>query len=286
VLYVVHALIAERVQADASPHGPIATRHRIAVERTALREADWVVPVSRSTAAVCRAEGAAEARLRVRHNAIDLPSALRPPYDETTRDVDLLYVGRLSTEKGVETLLEAVRLLGAPLRLTVVGDGPLEPAVRETAAELPGRVALLGALPHAEVLALFRRARLAVVPSYSEPFGFVVLEAFTQGTPVVAADTGGIPEIADDASGAVLVPPRDAPALARAIARLAAAPAERAALSHAAYERAQVFAFERAGPETVALYRACADAGRATPPGATGDAPRGGAGAARPEPAR
>jgi hypothetical protein len=168
----------------------------------------------------------------------------------------------------------------------VVGDGPLEPAVRETAAELPGRVALLGALPHAEVLALFRRARLAVVPSYSEPFGFVVLEAFTQGTPVVAADTGGIPEIADDASGAVLVPPRDAPALARAIARLAAAPAERAALSHAAYERAHVFAFERAGPETVALYRACADAGRATPPVATGDAPRGGAGAARPEPAR
>jgi glycosyltransferase involved in cell wall biosynthesis len=103
-----------------------------------------------------------------------------------------LFVGRLSEEKGVRTLLRAWQAAGGRLPLKVVGAGPLE---GEVARAGPG-VAWLGARPRAEVLALMRDASFLVFPSECyENFPLVVAEAFATGLPVLVADGGAAAEV-------------------------------------------------------------------------------------------
>jgi glycosyltransferase involved in cell wall biosynthesis len=124
------------------------------------------------------------------------------------------YVGRLSPEKGVRTLLEAAAGLDRPLK--IVGDGPLR-AELEAQYGGTGRVEFLGFLDWEQIKEVVRHARCAVVPSeWYEVFGLVIMEAFCLGTPVVGARIGAIPELITPDSGALFTP-GDAAALRRAI---------------------------------------------------------------------
>lgn len=127
-----------------------------------------------------------------------------------------LFVGRLSEEKGIETLLRAWEGIDdVPLR--IVGEGPLAPLVRE-AAERTGSVRWLGRLPQEEVQRLLGEARCLVVPSrWYEGFPRVVVEAYARGTPVVASRLGGLAEIVDGRRTGRLFRPDDADELARAV---------------------------------------------------------------------
>lgn len=125
----------------------------------------------------------------------------------------LLYVGRLSREKGVGVLLDAVAGTGIPLR--IVGDGPERVAL---AARAPGHVTFLGALARADVLREMANAEALVVPSlWYEGFPMVVVEAFAQGTPVIASEIGGLAEVVSAGRTGALVPPGDAAALRQRI---------------------------------------------------------------------
>ncbi len=107
-----------------------------------------------------------------------------------------LFVGRLSPEKGIDTLLAAwERLGGVPLK--IVGDGPLANQVAEAVKKL-NNVEWLGRRPMEEVYALMGEAMFLIFPSnWYETFGRVAVEAFAKGTPVIAANIGAITEIID-----------------------------------------------------------------------------------------
>jgi len=194
----------------------------------------------------------------------------------------VLYVGRLSVEKGLDHLLDAFDLLlgaegrahGATRRgqetegqvtagsspapraqrpapqtptyeLTIAGGGPLEAHIR---ARLTERTHFLGRVPRGELGALYARHHLLCTPALSEPFGLVVLEALISGLPVVGTRVGGIPELVEDGRTGLLVPPGDARALADALAMLERDEPLRASM--AANARASVlprFAWDRIG---------------------------------------
>ena len=130
------------------------------------------------------------------------------------------YVGRLSDEKGVRTLLAAWRLLGAEASmLTLVGDGDARADYEARAKGLAVRFA--GKLPHAETLAALARARFVVLPSVCwESFGLMVAEAAVRGTPAIVSDVGALPELVQGGGGFVF-PSGDAKGLAAAVRRLA-----------------------------------------------------------------
>ena len=108
-----------------------------------------------------------------------------------------LFVGRLSVEKGLDTLLAAWGQLESRLPLKIVGDGPLASQVIEATQRLP-QVEWLGRRPTEEVYALMGEATMLVFPSkWYETFGRVIVEAFAKGTPVIAADIGAIAELVD-----------------------------------------------------------------------------------------
>lgn len=106
-----------------------------------------------------------------------------------------VFVGRLSAEKGLVTLLDAWETTVDPPELLIIGDGPLAELVQRRSSP---KIHLLGQLPLSQTLEVLGQARFVVVPSrWMEPFGRVVVEAFAKGTPVLAGRTGGLAEIVD-----------------------------------------------------------------------------------------
>ncbi len=174
-------------------------------------------------------------------NGVRVPGEVAPP-DEPPHP---LYVGRLSPEKNVGTLVEAAGDLG----LVVAGDGPLRHLV-------PGA---LGAVPHAEVERLLERAAVLVAPCEREGFGLAAAEAMAFGRPVVAAAGGALLELVADGETGLLVPPRDAPALRAAVQRLLGDAELRERLGAAARERARErFGWDAVIERTLAVYRQAA----------------------------
>ena len=143
----------------------------------------------------------------------------------------VLFVGRLTAEKGVGVLLDALERLRAPRwQAAIVGDGALagELARRIEAAGLGARVRLTGALDRAALADHYRAASLVVVPSIApESFGLTGLEALAHARPVVAFPSGGVTEWLEDGVTGLLAARGDAGELAARIDRLLADPALR-----------------------------------------------------------
>ena len=155
----------------------------------------------------------------------------------TAPDAPLLFVGDVTLDKGVPTLLEAYRLLDGPPPLVLAGRAwPGSPLT------IPDGVQWLGMLPHDEVVSLFRSARAVIVPSlWADPCPTVVLEAMAAGRPVVASASGGILDMVVDGVTGLLVPPGDVSALAQAISSVLRDPRAAQAFGAAGRNRAREF---------------------------------------------
>ncbi len=169
----------------------------------------------------------------------------------------ILFVGTLEPRKNLSTLLRALARLPGEVRLVVVGAvGWRDEALGDVACELgvADRVEFVGWVSEEELDALYRRARLLVMPSLSEGFGLPVLEAMSRGTPVVCSGAGSLPEIAADA--ALLHEPTDDFELACHIIALWTDDALHAEYARRGLARVQRFSWARAAQETLAVYRA------------------------------
>ena len=157
----------------------------------------------------------------------------------------LLFVGRLDERKGFPIAVEAFGALAQThpdLHLVVVGDGPQRAAVDTLPTALRARVTMLGSVPNAEVPPIYAACDLYVGPATGgESFGLVLVEAMAAGVPVVASDIPGYDEVITDDVDGLLVPPRDATALAAAAGRVLDNPARRARLAEAGRARAEAF---------------------------------------------
>ena len=187
--------------------------------RPVLRRARLVLAASSFLADEARALGARE--VRVVPSGVTIPAEVGAPEEPP----HVLYVGRLSAEKGLVELVEACR--GLPL--VVVGDGPL----RE---RIPGA---LGFVAPAELGPWFERAAVVAVPSRREGYGMVAREAMAWGRPVVASGVGGLVDVVEDGVTGLLVPPGDVPALRTALKRLLVDAELRSRLGEAAREKAE-----------------------------------------------
>lgn len=195
--------------------------------RRVIRAADALLTVSEDLGRLAVHDyGARPDRVHVVPNGCD--AGIFHPRDraaaraalEVPDDAQLIvYVGRLVPEKGLRELLEAARKLAPEtprLRIALVGEGPMRSELTELATQCGAEVMFAGAQPPGEVAQWMAAADLVTLPSYSEGHPNVLVEALACGRGVVATPVGGIPEVVDAASG-VLVPARDASALAEGL---------------------------------------------------------------------
>lgn len=204
-------------------------------------------------------------RLAVVYNGVNLPPA--PTAEQRLQakrrlgfaDADFLaaYVGRISPEKGIHHLVEALPACHPSVRLAIAGDGPQEAELKAQVQRLglTDRVRFLGYV--SEPQSVFTAAEAVVVPSlWNEAFGRVVVEAMGCGAVAVASAVGGMQEIFDDGAEGLLVPKADAAAIAAALNRLATDPGTRARLALAGRRRVETqYSTARVASEYDALYR-------------------------------
>lgn len=257
-------------------------------ERTAIEGADAVVAVSDGMRAdVLRCYPDIDpGRVHVIHNGID-PDEYRPVADPGAVEalgIDpqrpfVLFVGRITRQKGIAHLLDAFGRLESEPQLVLLAG---QPDTAEIAAEVSAAVEALDArtgrvvwidemVPRESVAALMSHAAVFVCPSVYEPFGLINVEAMACGTPVVASAVGGIPEIVvdgetgrlvsietdpDDPSGVPLEPEQFAADLAAAIDDVLSDPARAARMGEAGRARAvERFSWREVAAQTEALYR-------------------------------
>jgi glycosyltransferase involved in cell wall biosynthesis len=136
-----------------------------------------------------------------------------------------LFVGRLSPEKGISTLLRAASNPAFRLPLKIVGTGPMQPDVVAAAAACPG-IEYLGAQPRAEVVKLVGDALVQIVPSEWHEAGgpLVIGEAFAAGVPVITSAMEPMSTVVEDRASGLLFVPRDHEDLCRAVARIVNSP--------------------------------------------------------------
>lgn len=247
-------------------------------ERTAIEAADAVIAVSRGMRADILAcyPALAPERVHVIHNGIDT-RLYRPDHDTTALrrigvDPDrpiVLFVGRVTRQKGVPHLLRAARSFDPGAQLVLCAGAPDMPEIgrefRELVEELDrvrdGVFWIPEMLPRPQVIQLLSHATVFVCPSVYEPLGLVNLEAMACGTPVVASAVGGIPEVVDDGRTGLLVP-YDADhaeafesGLTQTVNRVLDDPSEAARMGAAGRERAvREFGWDQVARRTYEVY--------------------------------
>jgi D-inositol-3-phosphate glycosyltransferase len=196
----------------------------------------------------------------------------------------LLFVGRIQPLKGPEVLVKAAAELlarhpswGGELEVVVLGgpsgSGLAHPHALDDLAQQLGiaaQVRFVKPVPRAELAQWYRAADLVAVPSHSESFGLVAVEAQACGTPVVAADVGGLPTAVGEAG--ILVDGHQAPKWADALESLLLDPERREVLSHRAVAHAALFGWDRT---TERLYEVYVEACRARAHGGDSPSPNG-----------
>jgi D-inositol-3-phosphate glycosyltransferase len=271
-----HSLALERNH--ALPGGRvIRSPERAQSEARVIAQADLLVAGSGSEHADLTGRyGASADRIRLVPCGVDLelfrPGDRRRARDRLGLDLQgrhlLVCVGRLDPVKGIDLAVDVLVALseGWPrldVELLVVGGSPHPLRYRQQVAELrnrvnwqaaAGRVHFIPARPHQALPPLYQAADLLVMPSRTETFGLVALEAQACGVPVVASRTGSLPEVVSHGITGVLVAARDARIWAREVAALLGGPARLQAMRAAAASHATRFSWHATATALLSAY--------------------------------
>lgn len=220
------------------------------IERIAAHVADRVVTVSNF-----HRDWALKLGIGNTQNLVSIPNGILPKRAESSRPREqirdvmglrtaefvVLSIGRLAPQKGLEYLIDSIRLLSKrglpPFRLLIVGDGPLLPLLKARSRELSveSKVEFLGF--QNDVGALLKAADLVVLPSLREGLSIALLEAMAASKPIVTTTIGSNLEVTAGGAVALIVPPKNSIALADAISELMRDPAKATRLGEAARQR-------------------------------------------------
>jgi glycosyltransferase involved in cell wall biosynthesis len=230
------------------------------MQQQVARRLDRIVTVSEaSRQEIERYFGIPQKEISVVYNGTD--SEIFHPMPDVEKEADMLFVGRTEDrKKGIGTMLEALSLLPEHITLKIVDgripdDGLVPRLIRKY--RLEKRVILQKEmLTVEELVRTYSTARVAIVPSFFEGFGFPASEAMACGLAVIANAAGALPEVVGtDGRAGQLVPPRDARAMADAMASVLADPERTAAMGRAARARVQrVFQWSDAAANLVEVF--------------------------------
>jgi glycosyltransferase involved in cell wall biosynthesis len=276
VIATIHHPLPIDSQADLEQANGFRQRWRIKrfysfirMQAFVARHLDRVITVSQSSAKDTNLFFKVPAdRLRVVYNGIDTDVYRMDEEASPTRDGLIMVANTDDRKKGVLYLLQALQLLREDgIKLTIVDDAERHSSYVEDVGPLPsygfklvrklnldGMVHFTGRLTRDELVKLYSAAKIAVVPSLYEGFGLPAAEAMSCGVPVIASSGGALPEVVGDAG--ILVPPKNADALAAAIKQLFNDEQAQRRMSEAGRKRVkQKFSWEQAARKTLEVYQ-------------------------------
>lgn len=184
-------------------------------------------------------------------NAIDIASL--PSGTDKRYEKQLVFAGRLSREKGIHTVLDAVKNLPKDVHLVIIGSGPEETTVIE-AAKNNENVHFLGYQPKEKTIPLIRGSTILIQPSLAEGISATLLEAMACKIPVIATDVGGNKQLFVHNKNGILVPPGSPEQLLKEITNLLDNKEQRDRIATMAYHEVQKYDWSNVGQMYLVLY--------------------------------
>ena len=236
------------------------------MEKEGLEACDAIVAVSQEMKRdILKCYPVPASRVTVIHNGVD-PQKYHPGDGGDAlakfgiRKPFIFFVGRLSRQKGIFDLLDAMEYVPAGTTLVLATGKPdtpeIEEELRRVLATEEHVVWIREMLEDPDLVGLYNEAAVFACPSIYEPFGIINLEAMACETPVVASRVGGIKEVVVDGETGLLVPPGDSVRLGRALRRLIEDPKLGARMGRKGRRRVlQHFTWDRIAEKTLRLYR-------------------------------
>ncbi|HEX7796194.1 MAG TPA: glycosyltransferase [Vicinamibacterales bacterium] len=192
------------------------------------------------TAVFARRDGKPTAD-ELRRKVFVMPNGIAPVTPRHAPGSGVVFIGRLTTQKGVDVLIDAMRQCPGE-HLTIVGDGPERAALERSASELTN-VTFTGMLPHAQAQQRLAQALVLVLPSRHEGQPNVLMEAMSLGVPVIASRVGGVADLVSDGETGLLTAPGDTDAIAHGIRKISTDEAFRTMLSENALRAIRRYAW-------------------------------------------
>lgn len=231
----------------------------IGMQRRVIRHCDRIITSSQESAKeIEQAFHVPLDKIRMVYNGLDADFFC--PLSLPRKPNSLLFVGNTDDpKKGIKYLLHAMTILPQHINLTIVDEGPPQKTYAANLVKkyaLSSRVIFTGKVSAEKLRLLYNTASLVVLPSLYEGFGLPAAEAMACCTPVIATDAGALPEVVGDEGAGLLVPPRNAPALAQAIQEVLKDEKKAKIMGEAGRRRVEkLFTWNKVAEKTEAVYK-------------------------------
>ena len=229
-------------------HGELSSKISDRYEKNALKFADAVTAGSKEAYEYYRN---LSPNVYYIPNGIDINSL--PSGSDTRYEKQIIFAGRLSKEKGILTILEAVKELPSDIHLLIIGSGPEENSVIESTKNYEN-VHFLGYQPKEKTIPLIRGSSALIQPSFAEGISATLLEAMACKTPIIATNIGGNKELLENNDAGILIESGDSKTLLKKIVELINDKNLQEKISTSAYAEVQRYDWSNIGQSYVDLY--------------------------------
>lgn len=244
-ILTIHGIFSEQIeQLHGKSTGNISEKY----EKDALSWADAVTVISKESLEYYSSLG---------FNVTQIPNGLDfssfDKQEERKFDKQIIFAGRLSKEKGTDTLIEICKILPSEINFIIIGEGPDADKIKKIEADQKN-IHYLGIQNHQQTISLIKGSDVLVQPSISEGISSTILEAMACKTPVIASKVGGNLELIQDQESGILVEPNNHEIFCEKIIELTEESGLREKICTSAYERVKQYDWNVVGKEYLDLY--------------------------------
>ena len=250
-VWVIHDLIKDRI-ATGNPYNRIETLFQLQAYNYSYQRVNFLIPTSLYSKKLLLMDGAKSKNIYIKYNTVD--TLIFFPDEKIEKDIDILFIGRFSIEKGADILIDATKYLSNKKRIVLIGDGILRNDLIEQAKTIDQDITFTGWIPFNELPYYIRRSKLVVAPSRSECHAAVPLESMACGVPVIASQVSGMEDSIENNKSGWLLNQNNAESLGKLINEVISDESKLKKASKKAIKRAEIFSEKRFTNEIVKFY--------------------------------
>jgi len=250
--WVIHDIVKYRI-ATGNPYKLITTQLYKHADSYAFRKLPFIIAVSNDTRNLAVIYGANPKNTFFKHNPVD--TQFFTPNKNVIKDIDVLFLGRLSVEKGVDILIEATKSLSKERRILIIGDGVWADKLKYQARQTKSNIIFRGFVDHKLLPQYFHRAKILAAPSRSEFHAVVPLEAMACGVPVIASRVAGMKESIEHNKSGWLLEKNNAETLGNLIENILSNEKRLKIASEEARKRAEFFSEIKFGQSVIEFFK-------------------------------
>ncbi len=250
-VWVIQDLIKDRI-ATGNPYNRIETFFQLHAYNYSYQRIYFLIPTSKYSKKLLLMDRAKSKNIYIKYNAVDTLTFF--PDEKIKKDIDILFIGRFSIEKGVDILIDATKYLSNKKRVVLIGDGILRNDLIKQAKTINQDITFTGWIPNSELPYYIRRSKLVVAPSRSECHAAVPLESMACGVPVIASQVSGMEDSIENNKSGWLLNQNNAKSLGKLINEVISDENKLEKASKKAIKRAEIFSEKRFTNEIVEFY--------------------------------